>query len=315
MTKEERFEEAARLFSLCDDAGDMTSIYTADEEEATVSHLYGILKDEPRLWLRKGWNIQQCYSNMYSKIILAYLLKEIQEGNILDKEFLEGIREEETDVFCEFCYDDMGYKTTKVLRMIVEAVLQKDGVFTFEEKDLDLFEVEEHRNEDEFVKARQAFRTSVIQEFPILGEYIEVIDEEDEDDYLFYDIATYPATYVDFEAELLIVHSKVMYEIMEHEQRTGQTELGKSILERTKSLMGNLLQFDFMYTDYTWTVKDMKSEQMHYCMVYSSQVTGDGYTFLLDNIDRLHKYQYVSIFTYLKLLEDIKEYRRKYLDL
>jgi len=313
MTKEERFEEALRIFKLCDAAGNIAGSYSADEESSFEYSMDGLVKGDPKLWAYKGWNIQQCYSNMYSKIIVAYLLKEIKNGNILDKKFLDEVCESELDVFNEFRYDDCGFKTTKVLGKILEEILQRDGIFDFEAMELNLNDVALYRADDEYGKARQAFRTSVIQEYPILREYIEDVDEDDEDDYMFYDLTTYPENYYDFEAELVVVHSDVIYEIMEHEKRAGFTELGAKIVNGAKNFMDNLLQTDMLYEDYKWEVFDHKQEKVHYCMITCSQVLGDGYTFYMMNTERLHKYHYVSIFYYLQLLEDIKLYREKYL--
>ena len=76
MSENVRFIKAENIAEKLSVINDRTYAYCEAEEEQFQEAIQLFMEEEPMLWMENEWNRQQCYSNMYSKLFLAYLCSE-----------------------------------------------------------------------------------------------------------------------------------------------------------------------------------------------------------------------------------------------
>lgn len=266
-----------------------------------IAVIEAITGSEPLLWSRKGVNIQQCYSTMYSKLILAYLIAEIKEGNLLPLEFLNQIKDYTLEQFSVFRYDDMGYEIGKVLSLIVEESIKQNPYFSLTKESLDLFEVYEAEYHD--LEEGEVLKQCILEQFP------EIENDPDAHKSEYYEtLGIYASQIYESDAEMLILRSPMIYEIREREKQI-ETELGKIILDDYDFFKAFFLQYSYVSSELDWTIKDdERREECYYAITTAEVIEDDYWGTIIEVRERLHIYQYNSIIQLENLRKNIKKY-------
>lgn len=306
MKREERFKRAEEIMSLLDVINNLDYAYSENENEYFENSVMRLTRVKPLLWSNKDANRQQCYSNMFSKILLAYLISELKEKNIFDGGFLEEIKDMEIDIFEEFFYDDCGYKTSAVLEKFIQRSITDQGFFKNYTEYVDITNVIET---DDITLIKKEMNRAIIKNFPKLEPYI-ILDEVE---LIFWNLAYYLDPFFDIEIELEIIESSILYEIMEKESGCP-TDIGEDIINSSKEIFSVILQSDYLYDELRWEIVDKEERKIYFCAVTCSDVYGDDLFYPQFATDRLHRYNYRNMFLILDLQKKIGEYQRLYLN-
>ena len=227
-----RFEERKNRFLKfargTDDVNNLEGIYSQDDEDFFLESVSRLITGKPRLWKEKGSGRAICYSAYASKLLLAYLLAEIKEGNLLSEDFLDSVRKMEVDVWKDFINDDCGYKTAAVLSRIVEAVITEKGFFemdTISLKTEDLYSDESA--DEEFAESMKQLIKDACPD--ITDDDLSYTEIENGLDFLGWCVK-----YIEFfSTELYVVKSKILWHI-EEKEKSNPTRLGREILKESR---------------------------------------------------------------------------------
>lgn len=304
--KNEKLAEITALLRKIDRVNDLDSSYCEEEEAYLSQNVFALTNKEPKLWSDKSGNRKQCYANLFCKLLLAYLLKEIQEGTLLTKEFVNEIRDRKITPFIEFCYDDCGYETTKVLEVIMQAVICSSGYYQRDYEPIDIScvleaEYNDGEREEELIK-------SIINTIPQLRD--QLIKERELEN--FWSVCNYPVLECDSDLEIEIIESGILYEIQKAE-KIKETEEGSKIIELSDRIFFNILQPDYLYDSLYWKVVDEEHEKVCYYLITCADLFGDECYWPMSAMQRLNRYSYENIFMLLDLQDKIGEYSTKYL--
>ena len=176
MTKEERFVEIAEIMRKLDRLNSRMYAYCDDEWDILEEVSESLTHSAPSLWQYKEGNWTQCYSNMYSKLLLAYLVSEIKAGNIFSQGFLEEIAKEQIETWINFDDDLYGYQMSSVLENVVETALTEPGVFKRQSEYVDVSAVCEAHYDDR--EAINILRECIIEAMPCLADYLDMNQNE-----------------------------------------------------------------------------------------------------------------------------------------
>lgn len=304
MTVEERFQYAYNICLKVDNVCVFDGSFCEGCEEHYANTIMEITKIYPELWENARSSFEFAYSNMFCKLLLAYLVKEVREGNLLDKEFLNCIKEEVLTSYYDFDYCDTGIDTAEVLSKILIKQLERSNYF---KRDYEIIDTEDVMNEDSGYGIRERlFYDSLSKAFPLLKKEFK---EEDID--LLYNICNYPEIDESFEAELEIIESHIMY-LIEKKEAENPTIEGNEIIEKSKIVLKFVLQDDYLYNDLAWKIVDDENEKIYYCSVTCSSVYGDECYYPMMTMPRIHRYRYACIFEIYSLCKKIDEYIQKY---
>ena len=304
MKKEERFHKAKEYSKRVSVLNDRCDAYCESDYEAFCDNMRYVQDSGPNLWKSVLWNRQQCYSNIYSKLLMAYFLSEIKAGTILNKDFLCSIKNYELDEWKDFNYYDIGYKNAFVLDKIVRCVIAQEDLFEFAVSYVDfshLFDEngEVHINETNFSEL-------ILEEFPHLKEVL----TKDEAKVTFSNICWAIECCSQLDLEVEIVESKILYQIMERE-KLEVSNLGAEIVDLSRNTFLNLIRQDYLIFDLAWEVVSQKEKKVYYYLFSSSEILGDSSIFNEEVEDRLYRYNYQSIFDIMDLQKKMKQYIKK----
>ena len=304
MKKEERFHKAKEYAKRVSVLNDRCDAYCESDYEAFCDNMRYVQDSGPNLWKSVLWNRQQCYSNIYSKLLMAYFLSEIKAGTILNKDFLCSIKNYELDEWKDFNYYDIGYKNAFVLDKIVRCVIAQEDLFEFAVSYVDfshLFDEngEVHINETNFSEL-------ILEEFPHLKEVL----TKDEAKVTFSNICWAIECCSQLDLEVEIVESKILYQIMERE-KLEVSNLGAEIVDLSRNTFLNLIRQDYLIFDLAWEVVSQKEKKVYYYLFSSSEILGDSSIFNEEVEDRLYRYNYQSIFDIEDLQKKMKQYMKK----
>ena len=304
MKKEERFHKAKEYSKRVSVLNDRCDAYCESDYEAFCDNMRYVQDSGPNLWKSVLWNRQQCYSNIYSKLLMAYFLSEIKAGTILNRDFLCSIKNYELDEWKDFNYYDIGYKNAFVLDKIVRCVIAQEDLFEFAVSYVDfshLFDEngEVHINETNFSEL-------ILEEFPHLKEVL----TKDEAKVTFSNICWAIECCSQLDLEVEIVESKILYQIMERE-KLEVSNLGAEIVDLSRNTFLNLIRQDYLIFDLAWEVVSQKEKKVYYYLFSSSEILGDSSIFNEEVEDRLYRYNYQSIFDIMDLQKKMKQYIKK----
>ena len=304
MKKEERFHKAKEYSKRVSVLNDRCDAYCESDYEAFCDNMRYVQDSDPNLWKSVLWNRQQCYSNIYSKLLMAYFLSEIKVGTILNRDFLCSIKNYELDEWKDFNYYDIGYKNAFVLDKIVRCVIAQEDLFEFAVSYVDfshLFDEngEVHINETNFSEL-------ILEEFPHLKEVL----TKDEAKVTFSNICWAIECCSQLDLEVEIVESKILYQIMERE-KLEVSNLGAEIVDLSRNTFLNLIRQDYLIFDLAWEVVSQKEKKVYYYLFSSSEILGDSSIFNEEVEDRLYRYNYQSIFDIMDLQKKMKQYIKK----
>lgn len=303
-TTEERLQYAAVITNKVDDACVFDGSFSEGSEDYYKKVITQVTGSCPQLWEDARASFEFAYSNMFCKLLLAYLISEIKEGNILKKDFLNQIREMELTSYYDFDYCDTGTKTSYVLEKIVEEVVAESQYFKMDYEIIDTYGL--IKEEPGYGIMEKKFYNSLIEAFPLLKTVFKPKDVEEE----LFNICNYPDIDEDFETELEIIESAVMYQI-EKKEENNPTKEGQQIIEESKRIFTFIMQNDYLYNDLAWKIVDDKSGKVYYCSVTCSSVYGDEYYYPLMTLPRINRYRYSCVFEILELCKKIKKYINK----
>ena len=167
----ENLEDITNFLSKIDRLNDLDSAYCEDEEVILYQNVFDITGLEPKLWKNKSGNRSQCYANMFSKLLLAYILKENKQTPFLSQEFIESLKNRKITTFQDFFYDDCGMETSSVLEDIMQQVISLNNYFKCDYEPIDFLNVMEveyndGEREEELIK-------SIISVIPLLESKLE----------------------------------------------------------------------------------------------------------------------------------------------
>lgn len=283
--------------------------YTEMEQEGnnlceTIQLLTGM---EPQVWKHKKGNRQQCYSILYNKLFLAYLISEIQKGTILSTQFLQEIKDYELEVWDDFYYDNTGRNNVGVLDKIFLSVLTDHGYFQYEFVGVDICSEPESYEMDEYLELREMYLVNALCEsHPKIGAIRKQLEEDCHESLLlgmYYDVA-------DIEPELFVLESSVLYEI-EKAEKKSQTEIGQKILKELE-VLESLVEETYYNAFLQWKYQDDKAKKIYYFFLLTADVLGDDYYHPVFTEERLYTFNYSSIFRIQKLNLDIEKWLYQY---
>ena len=302
MSENVRFIKAENIAEKLSVINDRTYAYCETEEEQFQEAIQLFMEEEPMLWMENDWNRQQCYSNMYSKLFLAYLCSEIKNGNILDASVLEKYGDNMIDTWEMFRFLDIGGKTATVLEQLVREVIKKEGLF---QSECLYFDLSDYRGIEDWDDYTEDFvYKMLIDEIPELKR---VMDPK-KSSYSFSNLAWEIVRHEEFELEMEVVKSKILYQIYQKE-RNHKTALGNDILNLCDKIFRGLVHQDYLTYGLSWEVIDHERKVISYYMITSSEVLGDDGAFSEECTERIHRFNYESIFKILGLQEKIKKYK------
>lgn len=304
MKREERFHKAKEYAKRVSVLNDRCDAYCESDYEAFCDNMRYVQNSDPNLWKGVLWNRQQCYSNIYSKLLMAYFLSEIKVGTILDKDFLCSIKNHELDEWKEFNYYDIGYKNASVLDKIVRCVIEQEDLFEFAVSYVDFSHLFDENGEVHINET--IFSELILEEFPHLKEVL----TKDEAKVAFSNICWAIECCSQLELEVEIVESKILYQIMERE-KLEVSNLGAEIVDLSRNTFLNLIRQDYLIYDLAWEVVSHKEKKVYYYLFSSSEILGDSSVFNEEVEDRLYRYNYQSIFDIMDLQKKMKQYMKK----
>ena len=301
MNKEERFNVASEWARKLDILNDRTMAFSETETESFFCNMNLVLGTIPCLWEETIGSRQQCYSNMFSKLFLAYLIEEIKEGNVLDGNALGRLSGQTLDDWNLFHYTDIGYKIASVLENIMDMILVREGYFDFDVTYIEVSDIcgpESNEDIDE-----EIIYKFLIKNYPLLN----MVIEEKKASNIFGNLSWGMQCHGDLETTLLVIESEVLYEIFQRES-VESTDLGKDILSLSKSVFCNYFREDYLIYDLSWEAVDEENKKICYYMISCSELIGDDWTVSEEVFDRLHMYNYQNIFKIMELQEKMKAY-------
>lgn len=306
MMKEERFIQVKSIMKKLDVLNCRMYAYSEEDEDFLENVVFGIANTMPKIWNYKEGNRAQCYSNMYSKLLLTYLLSEIKEGNLLTMNFLDRITKDSLEIWMEFDDDYKGYQMSSVLEHIVEEVITFFGVFEIHSLYVDTLEIYEAHHMK--MEAPEVVKKCLVDAMPILDNYIDI----NKDTYQLINLDWVAGNNYEFEIELEVIESKLLYEIYKKELQEI-TEEGTLIIKTCKECMLNILQEDFINEDLQWEIIAHEECMIKYCGVTCSELIGDNWQHSMEICDRIHKYKYQNLFMFIELQKWMLDYKEKYL--
>ena len=104
-----------------------------------------------------------------------------------------------------------------------------------------------------------------------------------------------------------VVKSKILYQIYQKE-RNHKTALGDDILNLCDKIFRGLVHQDYLTYGLSWEVIDHERKVISYYMLTSSEVLGDDGAFAEECTERIHRFNYNSIFKILDLQEKMKKW-------
>lgn len=302
----EHLECYETLTELIDSLNCRMYAYSEGEEEVFDSLMARFTGKEPSVWLEKDGNRQQCYSNMYSKLLLAYLICEIKAGKLPGLSIIERIKDNELDYWDIFFYDDVGYATAGALERIVEGVITYQSYFEMESDYIDLSEYDEVDGDE---IGLERIRECIIKTVPLLAKCMEPKGDAID----FDSIRCFRSNFYNFEVEVETICSHLMYDINERE-KSGPTEKGQWILAEGRRIFCHIMQEDYLNNGLSWTLFDDQTRMVYYFLLTCSEVLGDGSRYTGEEVfDRVHRYNYSYIYRIIELQEQMKEYEETYL--
>lgn len=126
--------------------------------------------------------------------------------------------------------------------------------------------------------------------------------------YSFSNLAWEIVRHEEFELEMEVVKSKILYQIYQKE-RNHKTAIGNDILNLCDKIFRGLVHQDYLTYGLSWEVIDHERKVISYYMITSSEVLGDDGEYSEECTDRIHRFNYESIFKILGLQEKIKKYQ------
>ena len=293
MTREELLEKAEDIAKKLDNVNDLDYAYTEGEEYSLKESVMSLTGKVPMMWERKGFNIQQSYSIMFTKLFLAYLISEIKEGNFLPKESLEKIKDCSVENFYDFYWDDHGYSITVIMEYLIENIITKDGIFSISEDlintdivhELEYMDESEERNDDYPECEDEAMARCIMESCPKLAK----VTDEGELVPFMPGIAYYLKDNHEMDVWMVKISSSVLYDIIKREEEYP-SELGKKIVDQYEEVLQSTLLADELYWGLDWTVVDDEDKMVHFFSVTGSDVYGDDCYYPAFSVDRLHKY-------------------------
>lgn len=302
MSFKERKERYALIAQNVDGLNTMEGAYCEDDKEFLYEQTAWIART-PSLWENKQWSRITCYSAFSSKLLLAYLLSEIKEGNLLDCGFLESIKNATCDSYDLFFYDDIGYETANVLERIVVAVMSRNGYFKLETRPVILdFSDQEYENEAEF---SELVYDKLTDECPELMDFVEREDAEKR-----FWMTSYYAPYISrYELKIHFIRSEILYRIKELEKKYP-TELGKGIIQECNDIFVSLFQADTFGDEIRFVKNDDKGREIVFMdstapIIFGSDLFYRGHFW---DLERHHIYNYSFLFRLDDLIRKIEEY-------
>lgn len=299
LSKEKCRSEMEHTIRLLDSLNNRMYAYSENEEEWLDELMEPITGSNPRLWMEKNGNRQQCYSSMYSKLLLALFISEIKEAELLDGLFPKEFEKRSLDVWDDFYYDDTGEQTSAALTILLRELITQDGYFNITSDFLDLSEFDDLDGDD---TEAAMIVNRIIKEIPLLDGLIK------NDDIIRFDELCYFRTeFYDFEVEVETVNSSVLYEIWEMEEKE-QTELGQKILALSDHIFNTYMQSDYVNDFLHWKRIERQERKIYYFTLTSSEVLGDNYLFCQVAVNRLHRYKYCYVYQIQELIQNIRRF-------
>ena len=268
----------------------MNDAFTCREEDGLFEDIRRLTNSSPCLCERRiGEGRVVFYASMISKLLLAYLLSEIKEGNLLSKDFLGKIAGRKIDPYDDFEYYNCNLNTAEVLETIIREVICRDGYFkirTFDICDPIGASIDEESLEELLVGKYRASRE----------------DAQEEASSIYY----YKDQYEDFYAEGEEMRSEILERIALKENKEP-TDLGKEIIAES------LLVCTSLPKTFSSIFSGRKDGSVFFFYTILSSIWGDDCLWGTNAVDRHHRYNYSDIFRINGLIEKIKEYDVRYL--
>lgn len=303
--EEERHDRYEKIVDLIDGLNNRMYAYGEGDEEILDSLMMKLVGKIPCVWMHKDGNRQQCYANMYSKLLLAYLISEIKSGVLQGMSLLECMKEEQLDYWEDFFFDDMGYATAAALEKIVVENITCQSIF---EMKSDYIDLSEYDSKDAYDVGKEKIRECIIDAVPLLSKCM----DPDDDEIDFDSIRCFRSNFYNFEVEVETISSQIVYEIWKREQQCP-TEQGKWLLDENMHVFAALMQSDYLNNGLSWCLMDEQTQTMYYFLLTCSEVLGNGERYYGEEVyDRVHRYNYRYIYRINKLQELIKDYINKY---
>lgn len=273
--------------------------YTEDDDFDLDDIIVNLTGKEPLVWQSKSCNRKQCYSNMYSKLLLAYLISEIQNDNLLPPKFLRKFSNYQIEQWESFVYDDVGNQIGNVLTNIFLEVLKKDDIFYHRDISVGCpLEIDDVSQKIEFYLYQE-----IITECPDIDRH-GIIQPSD-----FEMIAYFFIEDSDFCLHLDIVESSDLYKIYKAEEKKP-TELGQRIIEQLKNIFPHITHFS-PYHDLCYCGFDDEKEIFVSYAFSSSDILGDNEFQFPEILPSIHRFRYNLVFALTRLEEMVKLYNYK----
>lgn len=301
MQCEERRKRAEAVMQSIDALNNRMYVYSENEEEYLESCILDLTGIIPDIWQHKSGNRQQCYSNMYSKLLLAYFIGEIKSGNFLKQECIDSWKNDEVDAWEDFFYDDVGFDTAIALSRILESSLKDSNYFQMTVEPVDVSDVDLL---EDWEQGPRLIREAIVKAIPELAMELDQKDDVAN----FENICMFRHQLMDFDMDVVIITSTVLYEVHCREIEKP-SELGERILKESRYVLESLLQTDFINDGLEWRIVDDEKHTISYYIITCSEVIGDGsYYNAEEAFERIHRYNYSRIYKLQELIMNMKMY-------
>ena len=304
MKKEDRHIKAFNLMKKISMLNDRSNIFSEYEEEAFLETMKIFDINNPGLWTYIDWNRQQGYSNLYAKLLVAYLIAEIKSGNLLDERFLNTIRKWELDEWEDFHNYDIGYKSAAVLEATVHQVIEQEGFYKISGFYIDYSHLIDSNGVLHITE--KDMNDLIYEEVSQLKGVVSCAEIEREFSNIFWALECH----LPLDIEVEIIESKVLYQILDNEKK-HPSDLGGEIITLSKKIFLSLMREDYLTYDLSWEIIDHEEKKVCYYLFTCSEMLGDGYVFEEEVADRLHRYHYERIFQIMELQKKIQKYISK----
>lgn len=301
IANEKRFAGIQKIVQNIDDLNDRQEQYTENDDTGLDDIIYNLTGKSPQVWEHKTNNRQQCYSTMYSKLFLAYLICEIKDGTLLSQTCLDQIADHKLETWNLFYYDDTGYQIADSLSELFIKVVEESSFFRHRDISFDfsVLEMDENSDIDSSVECSILMYRLITQSCPDIIKYssINSTDLEIMSYYIFED---------NFSLDIDIIESETIYSIYQAEKNCP-TELGQRILHNVNSLFPNITHnWTFWCLDFTFL-----DHEKHTFVSYAfsiPDILGDDYYACADVQPIIHRYYYQTIFDFHRLNQYMKLY-------
>jgi hypothetical protein len=242
------------------------------------------------------------FSNIFSKLLLAYLIAEIQDSPFLHMTVkkLEEIADWKLESWGRFGDEDSGCLIADALAFIFRNFLESSPVFRYQEIPADFEFVssdeKDYPGKDGYDRYHEKCTRSLHKGLMDVCPYIDKIIGEDEEDFIASYMGDGGMWCSSFYIDALVIESDLLFEIMERE-KTIQTELGQNIIKDcTKILESGITIYPFELCSLVKTEQYQKVVRSY--SFSGSSIYDDGYMQMLS--DPIYIYDYCAI---LKLEE------------